>query len=135
MGAMPAVKVEEEEEERNPVASSPSVSEGSAHAAALASPTAADSIFGRRRKSGPVRRAKGGWTPEEDEKLRKAVDIYNGKNWKKIGLLLFSCLHPAHNIQLTVSKRENKYIKYMSHLFFCPICLQHQIFIYFAPIS
>lgn len=49
MGAMPAVKVEEEEEEeRNPVASSPSVSEGSAHAAALASPTAADSIFGRR---------------------------------------------------------------------------------------
>ncbi|KAF2931121.1 transcription factor MYB3R-2-like [Oryza sativa Japonica Group] len=84
MGAMPAVKVEEEEEERNPVASSPSVSEGSAHAAALASPTAADSIFGRRRKSGPVRRAKGGWTPEEDEKLRKAVDIYNGKNWKKI---------------------------------------------------
>lgn len=48
MGAMPAVKVEEEEEERNPVASSPSVLEGSAHAAALASPTAADSIFGRR---------------------------------------------------------------------------------------
>uniref|UniRef100_A0A0E0A099 Uncharacterized protein n=1 Tax=Oryza glumipatula TaxID=40148 RepID=A0A0E0A099_9ORYZ len=87
---MPAVKVEEEEEERNPVASSPSVSEGSAHAAALASPTAADSIFGRRRKSGPVRRAKGGWTPEEDEKLRKAVDIYNGKNWKKIEV---QCLH------------------------------------------
>ncbi|XP_006655378.2 transcription factor MYB3R-2-like [Oryza brachyantha] len=91
MGAMPAVKVEGEqdgsagESKRDLVALSPSVSEGSGHA--LASPTAStpgDSIFGSRRKSGPVRRAKGGWTPEEDEKLRKAVGIYNAKNWKKI---------------------------------------------------
>ncbi|KAL8152706.1 hypothetical protein V2J09_010466 [Rumex salicifolius] len=37
-----------------------------------------------RRTTGPIRRAKGGWTPEEDETLRNAVATYNGKSWKKI---------------------------------------------------
>uniref|UniRef100_A0A5B6ZED8 Putative myb-related protein 3R-1-like isoform X1 n=1 Tax=Davidia involucrata TaxID=16924 RepID=A0A5B6ZED8_DAVIN len=37
------------------------------------------------RTSGPTRRStKGQWTAEEDEILRKAVQHFNGKNWKKI---------------------------------------------------
>ncbi|KQK06987.1 transcription factor MYB3R-4 isoform X2 [Brachypodium distachyon] len=37
------------------------------------------------RKTGPARRStKGNWTLEEDDILRKAVQTYNGKNWKKI---------------------------------------------------
>ncbi|RRT70840.1 hypothetical protein B296_00030101, partial [Ensete ventricosum] len=37
-----------------------------------------------KRISGPIRRAKGGWTPQEDETLRKAVEAYKGRSWKKI---------------------------------------------------
>jgi len=41
------------------------------------------------RVGGPTRRsAKGGWTPAEDDVLRRAVAIYKGKNWKKIGTIL-----------------------------------------------
>ncbi|KAF4348425.1 hypothetical protein F8388_015736 [Cannabis sativa] len=37
------------------------------------------------RTSGPTRRStKGQWTPEEDETLRRAVQRFKGKNWKKI---------------------------------------------------
>ncbi|CAK8570224.1 unnamed protein product [Lathyrus sativus] len=37
------------------------------------------------RTTGPTRRStKGQWTPEEDETLRKAVQRFQGKNWKKI---------------------------------------------------
>ncbi|KAJ7557574.1 hypothetical protein O6H91_05G132800 [Diphasiastrum complanatum] len=37
------------------------------------------------RVGGPTRRSsKGGWTPEEDEILRRAVQRFKGKNWKKI---------------------------------------------------
>nr|QSD99728.1 MYB family transcription factor [Melilotus albus] len=37
------------------------------------------------RTTGPTRRStKGQWTPEEDETLRKAVQHFQGKNWKKI---------------------------------------------------
>ncbi|XP_010254092.1 PREDICTED: myb-related protein 3R-1-like isoform X2 [Nelumbo nucifera] len=37
------------------------------------------------RTSGPTRRStKGQWTPEEDELLRRAVQRYKGRNWKKI---------------------------------------------------
>ncbi|MCO5600490.1 hypothetical protein L7F22_054603 [Adiantum nelumboides] len=37
------------------------------------------------RTGGPTRKsAKGGWTPEEDDTLRRAVQCFNGKNWKKI---------------------------------------------------
>ncbi|XP_078446906.1 uncharacterized protein LOC144715782 isoform X2 [Wolffia australiana] len=37
-----------------------------------------------RRTTGPIRRAKGGWTPAEDETLRKAVKAHKGRSWKKI---------------------------------------------------
>ncbi|XP_042488182.1 transcription factor MYB3R-1-like isoform X2 [Macadamia integrifolia] len=37
------------------------------------------------RTSGPTRRStKGQWTSEEDELLRKAVQLFKGRNWKKI---------------------------------------------------
>lgn len=50
-------------------------------------------------RTGPVRRStKGGWTPEEDDLLREAVKLHNGKNWKKIaetvpGRTAIQCLH------------------------------------------
>ncbi|KAI3892983.1 hypothetical protein MKW92_052101 [Papaver armeniacum] len=51
------------------------------------------SASSNRRISGPIRRAKGGWTPEE-----KAVESFKGKNWKKIAASLphrteVQCLH------------------------------------------
>ncbi|KAL9646484.1 hypothetical protein ABK040_006478 [Willaertia magna] len=51
------------------------------------------------RRTGPVRRSKkGGWSEEEDELLKKAVQIHGGKNWKKIAEMLnnrtsVQCLH------------------------------------------
>ncbi|XP_030475601.1 transcription factor MYB3R-3 [Syzygium oleosum] len=68
-------------------ASNSSLSEGSASAATLKSPAVsspATTSPSHRRTTGPIRRAKGGWTPEEDETLRNAVAVYNGKSWKKI---------------------------------------------------
>ncbi|CAN4114595.1 unnamed protein product [Withania somnifera] len=51
-----------------------------------------------RRTTGPIRRAKGGWTPEEDDTLRRAVAAYRGKCWKKIAEFFtdrseVQCLH------------------------------------------
>lgn len=51
-----------------------------------------------RRTTGPIRRAKGGWTPEEDDTLRSAVAAYRGKSWKKIAEFFpdrseVQCLH------------------------------------------
>nr|XP_043620936.1 transcription factor MYB3R-3 [Erigeron canadensis] len=67
--------------------SSSSISEGSSgivvpKSPRISSPTATSPPH--RRTSGPIRRAKGGWTPEEDETLKKAVGLYKGKCWKKI---------------------------------------------------
>ncbi|XP_006643940.1 transcription factor MYB3R-1-like [Oryza brachyantha] len=51
------------------------------------------------RTTGPTRRStKGNWTPEEDAILSRAVQTYNGKNWKKIaecfpGRTDVQCLH------------------------------------------
>eukprot|EP00898_Chlorokybus_atmophyticus_P004529 jgi/Chlat1/5077/Chrsp33S05002 len=51
------------------------------------------------RTGGPTRRSsKGGWTKEEDETLRRAVQLYQGKNWKKIAEFFtdrtdVQCLH------------------------------------------
>ncbi|KAL0872726.1 hypothetical protein Bca101_022431 [Brassica carinata] len=51
------------------------------------------------RMSGPARRStKGQWTPEEDEVLCKAVERFQGKNWKKIAECVkdrtdVQCLH------------------------------------------
>ncbi|XP_043699471.1 uncharacterized protein LOC122650175 [Telopea speciosissima] len=53
----------------------------------------------RGRTTGPTRRStKEGWTEEEDETLTKAVNYFNGKNWKKIaeffpGRTDLQCLH------------------------------------------
>ncbi|KAM7271803.1 hypothetical protein ACFE04_031017 [Oxalis oulophora] len=70
------------------VASSSSVSEASGGSSAvLKSPDDSGPVAtspANRRLSGPIRRAKGGWTPEEDEMLRQAVALYKGKSWKKI---------------------------------------------------
>ncbi|CAI0427168.1 unnamed protein product [Linum tenue] len=85
---MDEAKVEEccLENKQQTAASSSSVSEGSGSAVnkspGVSSPATASPTH--RRTTGPIRRAKGGWTPEEDETLRKAVAKYKGKSWKKI---------------------------------------------------
>ncbi|KAF5750942.1 putative myb3r3 [Tripterygium wilfordii] len=79
-------------------ASSSSVSEGSGilRSPAISSPATASPTH--RRTTGPIRRAKGGWTPEEDETLRNAVVTFKGKSWKKIAEFFpdrseVQCLH------------------------------------------
>ncbi|GMH10160.1 hypothetical protein Nepgr_012001 [Nepenthes gracilis] len=81
-------------------ASSPSLSEGSC-SVSLKSPGASSPTTtspAHRRTTGPIRRAKGGWTPEEDETLRNAVAAFKGKSWKKIAEFFpdrseVQCLH------------------------------------------
>ncbi|KAM3333641.1 hypothetical protein ACQJBY_028627 [Aegilops geniculata] len=107
MGAM-AEEAEHEGcvENRQPLAaSSESVSEGSSYGggggpARMSPPVSGsvNSISGLRRTSGPIRRAKGGWTSQEDETLRKAVETFNGRSWKKIAEFFpdrteVQCLH------------------------------------------
>ncbi|XP_074579816.1 transcription factor MYB3R-5-like [Curcuma longa] len=81
-------------------ASSSSLSDGSCGLSrvspAISSPLRTSAS--RRRTSGPIRRAKGGWTLQEDETLRKAVEAYKGKCWKKIAEFFpdrteVQCLH------------------------------------------
>ncbi|XP_010543303.1 PREDICTED: myb-related protein 3R-1 [Tarenaya hassleriana] len=81
-------------------ASSSSMSEGSGNSLlkspGVASPATASPTH--RRTTGPIRRAKGGWTPEEDDTLKKAVTMYKGKSWKKIAEFFpdrteVQCLH------------------------------------------
>ncbi|CAN8270030.1 unnamed protein product [Cochlearia groenlandica] len=83
------VKIEDEcvENKQSTAVSCSSVSEGSSNSLhkspTITSPaTASPRYLGR--TSGPIRRAKGGWTPEEDETLRRAVVTFKGKSWKKI---------------------------------------------------
>uniref|UniRef100_A0A1D1Y9H1 Myb-related protein 3R-1 n=1 Tax=Anthurium amnicola TaxID=1678845 RepID=A0A1D1Y9H1_9ARAE len=50
------------------------------------------------RTTGPIKRAKGGWTPQEDEILTNAVKTYKGRCWKKIAEFFpdrseVQCLH------------------------------------------
>ncbi|TKY63274.1 Myb-related protein 3R-1 [Spatholobus suberectus] len=80
--------------------SSSSVSEGSGSAIPKSSRkcSPASSLPSNRRTTGPVRRAKGGWTAEEDETLTNAVAVFNAKNWKKIAEFFpdrseVQCLH------------------------------------------
>lgn len=79
---------------------SSSVSEGSGssivRSPGIGSPTA--TLSSRRRHTGPIRRAKGGWTPEEDDTLKNAVEVFKGKCWKKIAQFFpdrseVQCLH------------------------------------------
>ncbi|KAJ8747067.1 hypothetical protein K2173_014445 [Erythroxylum novogranatense] len=85
---MDEVKIEERclENKQLTAASSSSISEGSSSAIvkspSVSSPATASPT--NRRTTGPIRRAKGGWTPEEDETLRNAVATFKGKSWKKI---------------------------------------------------
>ncbi|XVF55282.1 hypothetical protein PTKIN_Ptkin06aG0024400 [Pterospermum kingtungense] len=81
-------------------ASSSSVSEvgGSAVVKSPAISSPAPTSPNHRRTTGPIRRAKGGWTPEEDETLRNAVAAFKGKSWKKIAEFFpdrseVQCLH------------------------------------------
>ena len=65
------------------------------------------------RVGGPTRRsAKGGWTPAEDDVLRRAVAIYKGKNWKKIGTSLSLSLSLSYIILcfdiISSSKRKDR---------------------------
>ncbi|KAG9454676.1 hypothetical protein H6P81_007580 [Aristolochia fimbriata] len=99
---MSAVKIEQScvENRQSAAASSSSVSEGSS-SIALKSPgpsSPATNSPSHRRTTGPIRRAKGGWTPQEDETLRKAVEAFKGKSWKKIAAFFpdrseVQCLH------------------------------------------
>ncbi|CAL9220148.1 unnamed protein product, partial [Arabidopsis halleri] len=100
------VKIEDQcvENKQSTPASCSSVSEGSAGSShkspTIASPPATVSPTHRYlgRTSGPIRRAKGGWTPAEDETLRRAVGTYKGKSWKNIAKFFpdrteVQCLH------------------------------------------
>lgn len=99
---MGGVKLEEccLENKQSTAASSSSVSEGSGSvflkSPGISSPASMSPTH--RRTSGPIRRAKGGWTPHEDETLRSAVAAYKGKSWKKIAEFFpdrseVQCLH------------------------------------------
>ncbi|XP_023641463.1 transcription factor MYB3R-3 isoform X1 [Capsella rubella] len=100
------VKIEGQcvENKQSTPASCSSLSEGSAESSHKSPPTVASPATAspahryHERTSGPIRRAKGGWTPEEDETLRRAVGTFKGKSWKKIAEFFndrteVQCLH------------------------------------------
>ncbi|XP_009596030.1 transcription factor MYB3R-3-like isoform X1 [Nicotiana tomentosiformis] len=99
---MAELKVEDccTENKQSAAASNSSVSENSA-SVTLRSPTVSSptpTSPTHRRTSGPIRRAKGGWTPEEDDTLKRAVAVFRGKCWKKIAEFFpdrseVQCLH------------------------------------------
>ncbi|RDY02512.1 Transcription factor MYB3R-3, partial [Mucuna pruriens] len=101
-GYMAEVKSEEccQENKQSTAASCSSVSEGSGSAIhkspGICSPGSTSPSH--RRTTGPIRRAKGGWTAQEDETLRNAVAVFKGKSWKKIAEFFpdrseVQCLH------------------------------------------
>ncbi|XP_009607347.1 transcription factor MYB3R-3-like isoform X2 [Nicotiana tomentosiformis] len=99
---MDELKIEDccTENKQSTAASASSVSENSGSVTVksleVCSPTPTSPAH--RRTTGPIRRAKGGWTPEEDDTLRRAVAVYRGKCWKKIAEFFpdrseVQCLH------------------------------------------
>ncbi|WVZ17004.1 hypothetical protein V8G54_009986 [Vigna mungo] len=79
-------------------ASSSSVSDGNGSAIPSSSRKTGSALPCNRRTTGPVRRVKDGWTEKEDETLKNAVEVFNGKNWKKIAEFFpdkseVQCLH------------------------------------------
>ena len=61
------------------------------------------------RVGGPTRRsAKGGWTPAEDDVLRRAVAIYKGKNWKKIGTFIISSSLLYHHVSTSTLLQKER---------------------------
>lgn len=99
---MAGLKLEEccLENKQSTAASSSTSSEGSG-SAIVKSPgvcSPAPTSPAHRRATGPIRRAKGGWTAQEDETLRNAVAAFKGKSWKKIAEFFpdrseVQCLH------------------------------------------
>ncbi|CAM8891988.1 unnamed protein product [Rhodiola kirilowii] len=96
------LKVEEIclENKQSLASSSSSISEGSCsitiRSPGVSSP--ATTSPSQRRTTGPIRRARGGWTQQEDETLRNAVAAFKGKSWKKIAEFFpdrseVQCLH------------------------------------------
>ncbi|KAJ7950322.1 MYB family protein [Quillaja saponaria] len=91
------------ENKQSTAASSSSVSEGSGSAIlkspGIYSPASSSPLHRYQpRATGPIRRAKGGWTAQEDETLRNAVAAFKGKSWKKIAEFFpdrseVQCLH------------------------------------------
>ncbi|XP_059647042.1 transcription factor MYB3R-3 [Cornus florida] len=88
------------ENKQSAAASNSSFSEGSGSVTlkspGIGSPTSMSPSH--RRTTGPIRRAKGGWTPQEDDTLKKAVATFKGKCWKKIAEFFpdrseVQCLH------------------------------------------
>ncbi|KAE8663009.1 putative Osmotic avoidance abnormal protein [Hibiscus syriacus] len=80
--------------------SSSSISEGSGNAVVKSPGVSSPALTSpsHQRTTGPIRRAKGGWTLEEDETLRNAVAAFKGKSWKKIAEFFpdrseVQCLH------------------------------------------
>ncbi|KAJ0962392.1 hypothetical protein J5N97_030220 [Dioscorea zingiberensis] len=99
---MDGVKMEQNcvENKQSAVASSSSHSDGSfgSYRKSPAAFSPVNSSPTQKRTSGPIRRAKGGWTPQEDETLRNAVEAYKGRSWKKIAEFFpdrseVQCLH------------------------------------------
>ncbi|KAL0919628.1 hypothetical protein M5K25_011737 [Dendrobium thyrsiflorum] len=98
---MNSLKTEEScvENKQSITASCSSISEGSSGFSTLSPACSpANSSPNHRRTSGPIRRAKGGWTPNEDETLKHAVELHKARNWKKIaesvpGRTEVQCLH------------------------------------------
>ncbi|XP_073277351.1 transcription factor MYB3R-5-like isoform X2 [Primulina huaijiensis] len=88
------------ENKQSTAASRSSVSENSSNTVvkspSVRSPTSISSAH--RRTTGPIRRAKGGWTRDEDDTLKRAVTDFRGKCWKKIAEFFpnrseVQCLH------------------------------------------
>lgn len=99
---MSELKLEEVclENKQSLAASSSSVSEGSGSVTVKSPGTSSPATTSpsHKRTTGPIRRAKGGWTPQEDDTLRNAVAAYKGKSWKKIAEFFphrseVQCLH------------------------------------------
>ena len=80
-----------------------------------------------RRVGGPTRKsAKGGWTPAEDDVLRRAVAIYKGKNWKKIGAFIISERERERRFDIIISlssskRKDRKKRKILNLNFFLPL--------------
>ncbi|OIW07474.1 hypothetical protein TanjilG_14420 [Lupinus angustifolius] len=99
---MAEVKSEEccQENKQSAAASCSSVSEGGGSIIHKSPAICSSTLMSpsHRRTTGPIRRAKGGWTAQEDETLRNAVATFKGKSWKKIAEFFpdrseVQCLH------------------------------------------
>ncbi|KAK7390563.1 hypothetical protein VNO78_25872 [Psophocarpus tetragonolobus] len=87
-----------EQYKQTKAASSSSVSEGSGISLPKSSTKSKSALPSNRRTTGPVRRVTDLWTEKDDDILRRAVEDFNYKNWKKIAKCFpdkteVQCLH------------------------------------------